>query len=101
MKMPEIAEDTLSKMEELLEHIDLALAWIINYAGRHRIELDAVAQFHVRRIETLLHEINEPFTKRITQLDSGKLPPDNATEHPGGGVRDVSNSNQLSSQRFS
>lgn len=75
--MPEIAQDTLSKIDELLEHIDIALAWVINYADKHGLELDDAAQFHIHRIETLLQEINEPFTKRIvTPLEPDKRPPD-------------------------
>jgi hypothetical protein len=84
--MPEIAQDTLSKIDELVEHIDIALAWVINYADKHGLELDRAAQFHIHRIETLLQEINQPFSKQIvTPLGSDKPPRDKLPVYLQGG----------------
>jgi hypothetical protein len=57
-KMPEIVHDTISNIDELLEHIDMAFLRIIKYAEKHRLPLGSPMEFHVKRIESLLHEIN-------------------------------------------
>jgi len=73
--MPQIARETLSKIDELLEHIDAAYLWVIKYAEEHQLSLDTVVQFHLTRIESILHEINDPFARNVVSHPS-RRPPD-------------------------
>jgi hypothetical protein len=68
--MPEVSEEILAKIDELLEHVDVAFIWIIKFMEKHQVQLDEAMRFHIERIDALLHEINQPLARNTTMADT-------------------------------
>jgi hypothetical protein len=62
---------------ELIDHIGAALIWLLNYTEQHDIPLDEAMGFHIKRIQSLLHELAYPLTtvlanRIVTALDANR-----------------------------
>ena len=75
---------TVRKMEELLEHVTAVLFWLFSYTTRHHIPLDSGIQHHIKRIKSILIEMEDrnqsPLLGKVHPISDESFHDDDPTE---------------------
>jgi hypothetical protein len=48
----------MRKVDELLEHVNVVLLWILDYTARHHIPVDDGLNHHIKRMQSILAELD-------------------------------------------
>jgi len=70
---------------ELVDHLNSAFFWILDYLKKNHIPVDKSMVFHIRRLKVLLDELNNPPSLQILS----KIHPSDDSYHPDSSDEDL------------
>ena len=71
------------KTDEILEHVTAILRWLFEYTAKHRIPLDDNIGHHIKRIKSILIEMNksdQSLLSKVHTLSDESFHDDDPTE---------------------